>query len=136
MYLLTRNLRTRRPTKKLDKVKVGPFFISKQISPVNFRLELPKDAKIHPVFHISLLEPADAKTPVQEDFYYQADGNNKWEVQKILRKRQGQLGNEYLVKWLGYPDSENTWEPETHLTNCQKLLRQFRNSQTRRYTQG
>ena len=36
VYLLTKNLRTRRPTKKLDKVKVGPFFISKQISLVNF----------------------------------------------------------------------------------------------------
>jgi len=117
VYLLTKNLRTRRPTKKLDKVKVGPFFISKQISPVNFRLELPKDAKIHPVFHISLLEPADAKTPTQKDFHYQTDGNDEWEVEKILQKRQGQQGNEYL-------------------TNCQKLLRQFQNSQTRRYTQG
>jgi hypothetical protein len=64
VYLLTKNLRTRRLTKKLDKVKVGLFFISKQISPVNFRLELPKDAKIHPVFYILLLEPADAKTLV------------------------------------------------------------------------
>jgi hypothetical protein len=27
VYLLTKNLRTRRPTKKLDHVKVGPFFI-------------------------------------------------------------------------------------------------------------
>ena len=63
VYLLTKNLRTRRPTKKLDKVKVGPFFISKQISPVNYKLELPKDAKIYPVFHVSLLEPADPRTP-------------------------------------------------------------------------
>ena len=36
VYLLIKNLRTRRLTKKLDKVKVGPFFISKQISLVNF----------------------------------------------------------------------------------------------------
>jgi hypothetical protein len=27
VYLLTKNLRTRRPMKKLDHVKVGPFFI-------------------------------------------------------------------------------------------------------------
>jgi transposase InsO family protein len=125
VYLLTKNLRTRRPTKKLDKVKVGPFFISKQISPVNFRLELPKDAKIHPVFHISLLEPADAKTPVQKDFHYQADGNDEWEVEKIIQQRRKGRRQEYLVKWLGYPDSENTWEPATHLTNCQQLLKEF-----------
>jgi transposase InsO family protein len=125
VYLLTKNLRTRRPTKKLDKVKVGPFFISKQISPVNFRLELPKDAKIHPVFHISLLEPADAKTPVQKDFHYQADGNDEWEVEKIMTHRKKGRNDEYLVKWLGYPGSENTWEPQTHLINCQQLLKEY-----------
>jgi hypothetical protein len=70
VYLLTKNLRTRRLTKKLDKVKVRLFFISKQISLVNFRLKLLKDAKIYLVFYISLLEPADAKTLVQKDFYY------------------------------------------------------------------
>jgi hypothetical protein len=125
VYLLTKNLRTRKPTKKLDKVKVGPFFISKQISPVNYRLELPKDAKIHNVFHISLLEPADPETPIQKDFYYQADGNDEWEVEKIITHRKNGRTVEYLVKWLDYPDSENTWEPATHLTNCRQLLRQY-----------
>lgn len=62
VYLLTKNLRTRQLTKKLDKVKVRLFFISKQISLVNYQLALLKDAKIHPVFHISLLEPADSRT--------------------------------------------------------------------------
>jgi predicted ABC-type exoprotein transport system permease subunit len=36
VYLLIKNLRTRRLIKKLDKVKVRLFFISKQISLVNF----------------------------------------------------------------------------------------------------
>ena len=132
VYLLTKNLRTRRPTKKLDKVKVGPFFISKQISPVNYRLELPKDAKIHPVFHISLLEPADPRTPVQKDFHYQADGDDEWEVEKIIKHRGIGRSTRYLVKWLGYPESENTWEPATHLTNCQQLLYQYQQHQYRR----
>ena len=64
MYLLTKNLRMRRLIKKLDKVKVRLFFISKQISLVNFQLELLKDVKIYLVFYISLLEPADARTLV------------------------------------------------------------------------
>ena len=77
MYLLTKNLRTQQLTKKLDKVKVRLFFISKQISLVNFRLALPKDAKIYPVFYILLLEPADPRTPIQKDFHYQADSQDK-----------------------------------------------------------
>ena len=36
VYLLTKNLHTRRLIKKLDKIKVRLFFISKQISLVNF----------------------------------------------------------------------------------------------------
>ena len=70
VYLLTKNLRTRRPTKKLDHVKVGPFFISEQRGPVNYRLDLPKDAKVHPVFHVSLLELANPRTLIQKTFYY------------------------------------------------------------------
>jgi hypothetical protein len=36
VYLVIKNLRTRRLIKKLDKIKVRLFFISKQISLVNF----------------------------------------------------------------------------------------------------
>jgi hypothetical protein len=31
-----------------------------------------------------LLEPADPRTPIQQDFYYQADGQDEWEVEKII----------------------------------------------------
>jgi len=70
VYLLIKNLRTQQLTKKLDKIKVRLFFISKQISLVNYQLALPKDAKIYLVFHISLLEPANPQTLIQEDFHY------------------------------------------------------------------
>jgi hypothetical protein len=134
VYLLTKNLRTKRPSKGLDHVKVGPFLISKQISPVNYQLELPRDAKVHPVFHVSMLEPADPATPIQMQFRYQEEEPNEFEVEKILRKR-GRGGYqepyEYLVKWKGYPHTENTWEPETNLMNCQQRLREFRQEHPR-----
>ena len=64
VYLLTKNLKTRTPSKKLDHIKVGPFFIKEVKGSQNFELDLLKDAKVHPVFHISLLEPADPGTPI------------------------------------------------------------------------
>jgi len=64
VYLLTKNLRTRKPSKKLDHVKVEPFLVKKAKGLVNYELDLPKDARIFPVFHISLLEPADPTTPL------------------------------------------------------------------------
>jgi len=122
VYLLTKNLRTRKPSKKLDHVKVGPFLVKKAKGLVNYELDLPKDAKIFPVFHISLLEPADPTTPLQDTFYFHPQEEDQFEVEEILR----QEGQEYLIKWKGYPTSENTWEPIENLKHCQHRLQQFR----------
>jgi len=67
VYLHTKNLKSKRPSKKLNHIKVGPFLIKQARGPVNYELQLPPDARVHPVFHVSLLEPADSKTPIQED---------------------------------------------------------------------
>ena len=71
MYLLTKNLKTRIPSKKLDYIKVGPFFIKEVKGSQNFELELLKDAKVYPVFYISLLEPADPGTLIQQTFNFE-----------------------------------------------------------------
>jgi len=52
-----RNIKTRRPTRKLDHKNHGPFQIEKIVSPLAVRLTLPRKWRIHNVFHISLLEP-------------------------------------------------------------------------------
>ena len=58
VWLRTTNIRTRRPSKKLDDVKIGPFRILRRISSVAYELELPESLRIHNVFHVSVLEPA------------------------------------------------------------------------------
>ena len=52
-----RNIKTRRPTKKLDHKNHGPFQIEKIVSLLAVRLTLPQKWKIHNVFHVSLLKP-------------------------------------------------------------------------------
>ncbi len=64
MYLLTKNLKTRKKSKKLDHVKVEPFFIKEVKGSINYELDLPKNAKVFLVFHISLLELVDPNTPI------------------------------------------------------------------------
>jgi hypothetical protein len=59
VYLLRRNIRTTRPNNKLDYKKLGPFKIVRNIKNVSFELQLPPTMKIHPVFHIFLLELAN-----------------------------------------------------------------------------
>ena len=57
VYLILCNIRTNRPSKKLDFKKIGLFKVDKQISDNNYRLLLPVTIRLRTyVFHISLLE--------------------------------------------------------------------------------
>jgi hypothetical protein len=125
VYLSTKNLRYKKNDKKwsqkLEPIKVGSFFIKTVKGPVNYELDLPADAKVFPVFHVSLLEPADPNTPIQDSFHYEVQEDEEYEVEEIL----DQKGQKYLVKWKGYPTEDSTWEHRDNLTNCQKKLRDY-----------
>jgi hypothetical protein len=58
VFLLRKNLKTKRPCKKLDYLRIGPFRILEKRGLVNYKLELPKNMRVYPVFHISKLELA------------------------------------------------------------------------------
>ena len=117
-------------SKKLDHIKVGPFFIKNVKGPVNYELDLPPDAKRkHSTFHISLLEKAKDSEPVATEFGYTPDEEDTYNVERILEERNGH----FLIKWKNYPDSDNTWEPEYNLLpNCAKMLKDFRQQQKER----
>jgi len=51
------NIKTRRPSRKLNYKNHGPFQIEKVVSLLAVHLTLPRKWKIHNVFHVSLLEP-------------------------------------------------------------------------------
>ena len=39
-------------------------------------------------------------------------GNRQFHVEKLLKRRRRHGHDQYLVKWRGYPESENSWEYE------------------------
>ena len=54
--MLTKNIKNKRPSKKLDHVKVRLFLVKQQKGLVNYKLDLLEDTNIYLVFYVSLLE--------------------------------------------------------------------------------
>jgi hypothetical protein len=127
VWLDRRNLSTDRPLSKLDHRRLGPFKVLEAINPVAYRLELPPTMKIHPVFHVSLLQPVssayrvDAVPPPP----IVIDESLEYEVSQILDSRIRRNKLEYLVDWKGYGPQDRTWEPASALTNASELVAEF-----------
>merc|ERR1712080_484100 len=67
----------------------------------------------------SLKMPRD-ESPAPED-----GDEEEYIVEKVLDKRVNRGGKtEYLLKWKGYGDEDNTWEPQEHL-DCHDLIEAF-----------
>ena len=141
VLLNAKNIRTKRPTKKLVPKHYGSFKILDKIGSRSFRLELNKRWKIHNVFHVLLLEPYKTSDsflrtqtrPEPEDI----EGENKFEVKRIIKtevlETKGRVKGQthitkalyYLVKWVGYPDDKCTWEPGKHSTNTSNIIKAY-----------
>jgi hypothetical protein len=133
VWLKATNIRSLRPTKKLDAKYFGPFTILDKVSDLAYRLSLPHTMQgIHNVFHINLLEPYKPNTIPkrnQEPAPPQVIQGQEWYVvDKILdAKRNDRLREpmRYLIQWEGYGPEHNSWEPPSNLTNLAKELRQW-----------
>lgn len=107
-------MNTSQPSEKLEHRKLGPFKILEKIGEQAVRLRLDPGMKIHDVFHIALLEPHrpdvfDRKTEPLLPIII--DGQEEWEVEKILNHRVRWKRDEYLIKWKGLKDHKASWEP-------------------------
>ena len=129
VWLLSQNIRTQRPSKKLDWKRLGPYPILERIGTQAYRLQLPSSMKIHPVFHVSLLDryvesdiPTRVQPPPQPVI---VENEAEFEVEEVLDSKIMHKRLFYLVKWKGYPLSDNSWEPASHLANAKDLVDSF-----------
>jgi hypothetical protein len=100
-----------------------------QVSPVTYRLKLPPSLKIHNVFHIDLLTPYH-KTEEHGVNYHQPppeliDGKEEFEVEEIINECINRRKKQYLVKWVGYPASDNSWVNEKDI-HAPRLIAEYR----------
>ena len=142
VMLNAKNIRTKRPTKKLSPKLHGPFKVLEvKKGERAFKIEISPRWKIHPVFHVSLLEPYRASVGAEREQPPRApediEGDLEWEVERIVKsevitytRRVGRRNRtfkelRYFVKWKGCAEDENTWEPPEGLTNAQEAVDQF-----------
>ena len=92
MVLATRHLRVNEHLPvKLRRQWIGPFSIAKVISPVAYRLNLPPNWRIHPVFHVSSLKryyrSEEFERVERPPSPIVVDGEEEFEVEAILRHK-------------------------------------------------
>ena len=74
-----------------------------------------------------LEEEEEKKEDEGEDDDDDDDGDEEeFEVEKIIYHRCLRKKFFYYVKWKGYDESENTWEPHDNLDGCLEMRDQYR----------
>jgi hypothetical protein len=131
VWLEGTNVHTTHPKAKLAPRCHGPFKVLSSWG-VNCKLQLPKTWRIHPVFHCSLITPYK-ETPAHGPNFTRPPPDiiegedNHYELETVLQSvvspnRKGIL---YLVKWKGYPNSENSWLTASQMKHARLLVQQF-----------
>jgi len=129
VLLSTKNLKIACGVRKFQPKFIGPFRIVRMVGQNAAKLDLPKIySRVHPVFHVSLLHvykdgPGARKPPPVPEVI---EGETWYKVETILAERfksvragrgkRKKTVREFLIKWLGYDESHNSWEPESNIT--------------------
>ena len=133
VWLDARNLHLKM-MRKLTPRRLGPFEVIEEISPVVYKLKLPKTWRVHDIFHASLLTPQvimpEYGIPSEPPLPELVDGESEFEVENILQHKFVGCNKEirYLVQWRGYSRVESTWEPEEHLRNAPEVLEAYKSA--------
>ena len=135
VFVKAQFFRTTRPSKKLSKKYLGPYEIISQPGTLLFTLRLLESmCSVHPVFHVSMLEPAISNTFSERIQPAPApviiDGEPEYEISQIVDSkinRQWACKLLYKVIWLGYEDTgdESEWIPASELTHAADLVSDF-----------
>jgi len=130
VWLLSRNIKTTRPSKKLDYKNIRPFNILAKIGTSAYKEALPPSMAIHITFHISLLKPyqenqflsqiKEAPPPIQ------IEGEDEYERDEIINTGLHYNKLQYRGKCQGYsPKHDKVWYARENFNNAELTVQRF-----------
>ena len=119
VFVSAKFLRTTRPTRKFSENFLGPYEVIGKPSAASYTIRLPKSlAQVHPVFHVSQLEPHHPNPfPGREEPPPAAveivDGDEHYEIKQIVDSKYDRRFKtdklRYYVEWLGYENTDDQY---------------------------
>uniref|UniRef100_A0A0W0G7M4 Putative reverse transcriptase-rnase h-integrase n=1 Tax=Moniliophthora roreri TaxID=221103 RepID=A0A0W0G7M4_MONRR len=130
VWLEGKNLNFRYPSKKLAPKREGPFKIESVLGLVTYKLTLPEQWKVHPVFHASLLSPYKRNEVHGRNFLKPPpdliEGQEEHEIEAIIGHTPKRKPQTFLVSWKGYPSAENEWLWEEDFEHTKETLADYK----------
>jgi hypothetical protein len=122
-------------SRKLQHKYAGPFTLGKQYGENAFEIvDIPRAWRVHNTFNVSRLKHCR----IDETRFQQpppplrsTTRDQQWEVEAIRTHKGNTVRDlQYEVKWTGYPETDNAWEPLANLrTTSTELLRDYHQAQ-------
>ncbi|XP_072079240.1 uncharacterized protein [Arachis hypogaea] len=98
---------------KLGRRFFGPYRVQRRVGKLAYRLELPTDGTIHPVFHVSILKEFHGEPPTTSPVLATAPATFQPLPSAIITKRtvmrEDKSIEQVLVDWEGTLREETTW---------------------------
>ncbi|GMI89777.1 hypothetical protein HRI_002647000 [Hibiscus trionum] len=112
-----------RTCQKLAPKWFGPFYIIGKVGSVAYKLQLPRDSRVHPIFHVSQLKKHIGSADYSSELHViNPDGEISKEPLRIVDMRIGKRGGraiiEVLVEWTNAFPEDATWESLHQLQAC------------------
>src|SRR5262249_29309469 len=124
------NIRSNRPSAKLDNKRYGPFELIEQVEDRYYGLKILKSWIINNLSPSPLLPRSQPpkfnsqrhRAPPPPDIINEEE---EYEVEEIRGHRKRGRGTQFLVHWKGYSNEEDSWLPRSALGNAGELLTEY-----------
>ena len=128
VWLQAKQIKIHQQSAKLGPKQLGPFEVTEVLSDIDYHLALPPALRLHDVFHVDRLSPyrgneVNGLTPPPHPVTI--DSEEEYEVDHIRDSKMFGRTLKYLVRWQGYGEGEDTWEPLSNLANSPQVVTEF-----------